>query len=152
MNKRNLLIDQLEARIQLFEPTRKLPNPPTGWIRAVRTSLGMSLQQLAKKLDITKQSVQEIEKREKDGAVTIKSLKEIARILDMQLVYGFVPKEGSLDKYIENKAHSLAKKIVLKTSNTMKLEDQQNSDERIKKAIKERTLKIKQELPKSLWD
>jgi len=34
----------------------------------------------------------------------------------------------------------------------MKLEDQQNTNERIKKAIEDRTLKIKQELPKNLWD
>jgi predicted DNA-binding mobile mystery protein A len=107
---------------------------------------------LANKLGITKQSVQEIEIREKEGAITLKSLRETARALDMELVYGFVPKEGTLNKYIESKARSLAEKIVSRTSNTMKLEDQQNTNERIKKAIEDRTLKIKQELPKTLWD
>ncbi len=70
----------------------------------------------------------------------------------MELVYGFVPKDGTLDGYIENKARFLAEKIVTRTSNTMKLEDQENSSERIKKAIEERTKIIKQELPKALWD
>lgn len=152
MDKKKLQIEQLESRIKLLQPMLQVPNPPTGWIKAVRLALGMSLQQLASKLGITKQSVLEIEIREMEGALTLKSLRETARALDMELVYGFVPKEGSLDMYIENKSSLLAEKIVSRTSNTMKLEDQQNSEKRIRKAIRERTLKIKQELPKALWD
>jgi predicted DNA-binding mobile mystery protein A len=152
VNKKKLQIEQLETRINLFAPTRQLPNPPTGWVKAIRLALGMSLQQLANKLSITKQSAQEIEIREKEGAITLKSLREAARALDMDLVYGFVPKNGSLDKYIENKAQSLAEKIVSRTSNTMKLEDQENNKQRIKKAVEERKRIIKQELPKALWD
>ncbi len=152
MNKKKLQIEQLESRIRLFSPTRQLPNPPTGWVRATRLALGMSLQQLANKLAITKQSVQEIEIREKEGAITLKSLRETARALDMELVYGLVPNDRSLEKYIEKKARSLAEKIVSRTSNTMKLEDQENTNQRIKNAIEERTVIIKQELPKALWD
>jgi len=152
MDNKRLQREQLESRIKRFTPARKLPNPPTGWVKAIRLALGMSMQQLANKLGITKQSVQEIETREKEGAITLKSLREAARALDMELVYGLVPKEGTLNKYIESKARSLAEKIVSRTSNTMKLEDQQNTNKRIKKAIEDRTLKIKQELPKTLWD
>ncbi|MFK8056025.1 MAG: mobile mystery protein A [Saprospiraceae bacterium] len=152
MKKNKLQIEQLESRIALFSTTRQLPNPPTGWVKAVRLALGMSLKQLATKLSITKQSVQEIETREKEGAITLKSLREAARALDMELVYGFVPKDGSLDQYIENKARSLAETIVFRASNTMKLEDQENTTQRIKKAIEDRTIIIKQDLPKALWD
>ena len=70
----------------------------------------------------------------------------------MQLVYGFVPKDGTLDDLIERKAKELAIRIVSRTSNTMKLEDQENSKQRIKKAIEERTAIIKNEMPKMLWD
>ena len=90
MDKKRLQIEQLESRINLFLPTRKLPNPPTGWVKAIRLALGMSLQQLANKLGITKQSVQEIETREVEGAITLKSLRDAARALDMDLVYGLV--------------------------------------------------------------
>jgi len=34
----------------------------------------------------------------------------------------------------------------------MKLEDQENSEERLRKAIKDRAENIKNELPKYLWD
>ncbi|NND05899.1 MAG: mobile mystery protein A [Saprospiraceae bacterium] len=152
MNIKKLQIEQLESRIGLFSRTLQLPNPPTGWVKAIRLALGMSLQQLANKMSITNQSVQEIEKREKKGAITIKSLRETARALEMELVYGFVPVDGSLEKYIDKKARTLAKKIVSRTSNIMRLEDQENTNQRIEKAIKDRTARIKQELPKALWD
>lgn len=152
MNKKKLQIEQLESRIKLFSATQILPNPPIGWVKTIRVSLGMTLQQLANKLAIKKQSVREIEIREKDGGITLNLLKEVGNALDMELVYGFVPKDKTLERYINKKAHNLAKKIVFRTSNTMKLEDQKNSNKRIKKAIEERTEQIKQELPKALWD
>lgn len=151
MNKRKLQIEQLDRKLKVFEAASNMPTPTTGWIRAIRLSLGMSLQQLADKLFITKQSVQEIETREKEGSITLKSLKETASALDMQLVYALVPKDGTLDGLIDRKAKELAIRIVSRTSNTMKLEDQENSKERLKKAVEERTAIIKNEMPKTLW-
>lgn len=151
MDKRKLQIEQLEKRIQPLSKVQQIPLP-VGWIRAIRLALGISLQQIANKLSITKQSMQEIEIREKEGSITLKSLREAARALDMELVYGLVPKEGSLEKHIDMKAQKLAEKIVARTSNTMKLEDPENSAERIKKAIEERKAILKHELPKALWD
>jgi predicted DNA-binding mobile mystery protein A len=152
MKKNNLLKEQLDAKIEVYAPTVHIAVPPTGWIKAIRMAMGMTMQQLANRISITKQSVLEIEQREKDGTISLKSLRETARALDMELVYGFVPKDGSLDALIERKARELAIKIVSRTSNTMKLEDQENSEKRLKKAIEERTLLLKQETPKVLWD
>ena len=70
----------------------------------------------------------------------------------MELVYGFVPNDGSLDALIEKRASQLATKIVMRASNTMKLEDQGNTSSRIEKAIIERTEELKKEMPKILWD
>lgn len=152
MAKKSLQIQQLNDKMLAYSSLQKIAPPPTGWIKAVRTAIGMSLQQLSNRLSITRQSVQEMEQREKDGSLTIKSLRETAAALDMQLVYGFVPKDGSLDALIDRKAKELAKQIVLRTSNTMKLEDQENSKARIEKAIEERVTEIKNEMPKTLWD
>lgn len=152
MIKKKLQIQHLSTKIEAFRNIQTIPMPPSGWIRAIRTALGMSMQQLGNRLSITKQSVQDMERREKDGTISIKSLKETAHALDMQLVYGFVPKDGSLEKLIERKAKELAMQIVLRTSNSMKLEDQENSKKRIEKAIQERTAEIVSEMPKILWD
>jgi len=46
----------------------------------------------------------------------------------------------------------LATEIVMRTNNTKTLEDQQNSKERIARAIAQKTAEIKFEMPKYLWD
>ena len=152
MSKKSLQLQQLNNKMASFALLTKVAIPPTGWVKAIRTALGMSMLQLGKKLSITKQSIQDIEKREQEGAITIKALSELGKALDMRFVYGFVPNDGSLDSLIEKKAAQLATTIVLRTSNTMKLEDQENSQERIKKAIQEKTADLKNEMPKILWD
>lgn len=152
MNKKALQVQQLDTKMLSFASLQKVTPPPTGWLKAVRTALGMSLQQVSKRLAITKQSVQEMEQREKDGSITIKSLREAAKALDMHLVYGLVPVDGSLEELINRKAKELAMQIVMRTSNSMKLEDQENSRQRIEKAIEERTALIKNDMPKALWD
>jgi len=131
---KSLQLQQLNSKMLGFASLKQVVIPPTGWIKAIRVALGMSMQQLGTKLSISKQGILDIENREKEGSITIKSLKEIARVLDMHFVYGFVPNDGSLDALIEKRATELATKIVMRTSNTMKLEDQGNSNERIIKS------------------
>jgi predicted DNA-binding mobile mystery protein A len=152
MKKKSLQIEQLNLKMQGVAEIKKIIPPPIGWIKAIRTSLGMSLQQLGNKISITKQSVLDIERREHEGTISLKTLRESANALDMELVYGFVPKDGSLDALIERKAKELATEIVMRTSNSMKLEDQEISYGRIQKAIEERTISLKNEMPKILWD
>ena len=150
--KKFLQIQQLDNKILSYSSLQKVAVPPIGWIKAIRSALGMSMLQLGNRLSITKQSVQNIEKREQEGSITLKAMKETAKALDMQFVYGFIPNDGSLEALIDRKAKELATQIVLRTSNTMKLEDQENSKKRIEKAIAERAFTIKNEMPKSLWN
>jgi predicted DNA-binding mobile mystery protein A len=152
MSSKKLLFDQLNSKMRAFGQPMRVSPPPTGWVRATRTALGMSLEQLGKRLGMSRQGVRTIEIREAEGAITLKSLREAAQALDMDLVYGFLPKDGTLDALVERKAQELATRIVARTSNTMKLEDQENSMMRLKKAIAERTAMLKHEMPKVLWD
>lgn len=152
MRTNRLQIEQIESKIRGFSVASKVPVPPSGWLKAIRLSLGMSMQQFADKLSITRQSARGIEIREREGSITLKSLREAAEALDMQLVYGLVPKDGSIDALIDRKARELATRIVLRTSISMKLEDQENSEERLQRAIEERVIALKNDLPKILWD
>ncbi len=152
MSKKQLIIQQLDRKIHAYTSFIQFPMPQIGWIKSIRTALGMSMDQLAQRLNVTRQGVQNIEIREKNESITIKSLHEVADSMDMKLVYALVPKDGSLDALIERKAKELAIKIVQRTSASMKLEDQENSKERIEKAIQEKTEELKREMPKILWD
>ena len=150
--KLKLLIEQLDRKFEKLSSIDSLVPPSEGWVYAIRTALKMNLRQLGTKLNITAQSVKEIELREKNGAITLNSLKEVGNALDMRLVYGFIPKEKTLNAMIEKRAFEIAELIVLRTSTTMSLEDQRNSMARIKKAIEDMAGEIKSEMPKYLWD
>jgi predicted DNA-binding mobile mystery protein A len=152
MKKNKLQFQHLGEKMGKVAAMVNLVMPTIGWIKTIRTGIGMSLEQLGNKLSVTKQAIRDIENREKEGSITIKSMQEIANVLDMKFVYAFVPKEGSLEAMIEKRAIEVAKKIVNRTSNTMKLEDQANSEDRIQKAIKERAEEIINKTPKILWD
>ena len=152
MRNDKLQFQQLNEKMDKLTVLQHLIMPPIGWIKAIRNGIGMSMEQLGKKLSITKQAVMDIEKREKEGAITIKSMQEIAKVIDMKFVYGFVPNAGSLEQMIETRSLEMATKIVQRTSTSMKLEDQVNSKERIEKAIKERAAEILNKTPKILWD
>jgi predicted DNA-binding mobile mystery protein A len=83
MSKKSLQLQQLNSKMMGFASLKKVVMPPTGWVKAIRTAIGMSMQQLGNKLNVSKQAVMDIEKREKEGSITIKSLREIARAMDM---------------------------------------------------------------------
>lgn len=147
---RKLQFEQLDAKLAEY---RHLPEIPTkGWVHAIRTALKMSFRQLGARLSISPQSAQELEGREQNGNITLNSLREVATALNTRLVYGFVPRDGSFDTILEKQAIAVARKIVMRTDNTMKLEDQQVKKERIEKAVKELADEIKREMPRYLWD
>jgi len=151
-HKQQLLIQQTDKKLAVFTPLAATVIPSKGWINTVRTSLKMSLRQVGSRLKISSQSVKEIEEREAAGTITLNSLRDAANAMDLQLVYGFVSKHDTLEQMIEKRAKEFATEIVMRTNTTMTLEDQQNSKERIEKAIAQKTVEIKFEMPKYLWD
>ena len=148
----SLMLEQLDKKLSKFAVIESDITPSSGWIKSIRLALNISLVQFAKILKKSSPTVKELEEREASKNITLKKLSEVGEALNLRLVYGFVPKDGSLEKMLENRAQKIAEEIVMRTSHTMKLEDQENSEERLKKAIKERAEKIKRVLPKYLWD
>jgi len=150
--KQQLVLDQTDKKLALFQSLQAVVIPPKGWVNTVRIALKMSLRQLGNRMNFSAQNIKQIEEREVNGTISINSLREVANAMDMQLVYGFVSKHESLEQMIEKRAKELATEIVMRTNNTMTLEDQQNSVARIEKAIAQKTIEIKSEMPKYLWD
>lgn len=152
MSKTRIQIEQLDEKMRLMSNWSSVAMPPIGWAKAIRTALGMTLQQVANRLGVSKIAVHNLEKREAEKSITLLSLHSLADALDMQLVYGLIPKDDSLEKLIDRKALELAKRIVERTSTSMGLEDQENTAERLEKAIHSRKEQLKSDLPKTLWD
>lgn len=151
-DQKKLQIEQLDKKLKSFVSLSNISVPSKGWLYSIRNTLNMSLKQFGQKLNITAQSAKEIEEREISKSITLKNLSEAAEALNMRLVYGFIPNDESIHAMIEKRALEKAKEIVLRTSQSMSLEDQENIPERIEKAIKEKAENIKNELPRYLWD
>jgi len=150
-NQKKIVIEQLDRKLKPFYEIKNIEVPERGWVYAIRTAMNMTLQQLGHKLKITIQGVKDIEKRELSGSISIKSLKEVAKALDMQFVYGFVSNHNSIEKFIELKAMELAKKMVLNSLNAAS-ENKELSEADIQREIEDFASEIKREIPKSLWD
>lgn len=147
----NLQLEQLDKKIKDFKKVSSLI-PPSGWVFSIRLTLKMSLAQLGKKLGISAQSVREMEQRERQGNISLKNLDEVAKVLGLRLVYGFYSPDKSLKKIIDDRAYKMAEQIVARAHKTMQLENQANSQTRLKKAVKERAKEIIDKNIKSLWD
>lgn len=111
----------------------------------------MSLQQLADRMNVSKQNISLLEKREAAGGITLNSLRELGKAMDLRLVYGFVSIHESLDEMVERRAKELAKNIVMRTDNSMILEDQKVSYKIKQDNIDALAEEIKREMPRYLW-
>ena len=144
-SKDKFLLDETQGKLNPFSVLKSEIKPDNGWVNAIRVSIKMSLRQLGERLHISPQGVKDLEKREESGAITINSLKEVGRALDMDLVYGFISRHNSLDAMIEERAREIAEEVILKSN-------QEGSDKEIKKAIEQKTYEIASKMPSYLWD
>lgn len=151
--KQTLQLSQshLDNRIQKMNQVGIMSTPPRGWIYTIRTSLGMTLAQLGKRLDVSPQAIAQLEKREVDGQITLSTLRAALRALGVESTHA-VTSPASLREIIRKQAEKKAREIVLRTSQTMSLENQKNSDKHLQTAIHERATEIEKTLPKYLWD
>jgi len=151
-NQKKLLIEQLDRKLKPFSGSELVIVPNNGWINSIRTTMNMTLEQLGKKLNMTKQGAKRIEESEAAGTITINSLREVGNTIDMKFVYGFMPNDGSIDSLLDRKSRNLAEKIILRTNHNMMLENQEINKTNLKNAIEDLSKEIKIELKRAIWD
>ena len=148
---KKLTLEQLDKTLEGFRSISKIPIPPKGWIRAVRTALSMTGTQLARKLDTNKQRIARIEQDEKQGRVTVNTLRNVAEAMECEFVYGFVPKE-SLEQTVCDQARRVAVKRMSRSNQMMRLEAQELNEKEKKQVLDELIDEITNEMPRYLWD
>lgn len=131
-----LRLRQLDSALQAWKS--RAPIPREGWVRTLRTALGMTLTDLATKLGITYQAVSQLEKSEQEGSVTISTLRGIADALDCELMYALVPRE-SLEAFLVDTARRHARERVDRVQHSMSLEAQEVSEKEIEHQIRDLT-------------
>lgn len=118
--------DQIEKRLSNLRAVIADASIRTGWITYMREAMCMTQSILAKASGMTQATVQQIEKREREGNVTINTMRKIAAAMDCEFIYVLVPKQ-ELSELLKMKALVKAKRMVEVANIHMTLEDQQVS-------------------------
>jgi predicted DNA-binding mobile mystery protein A len=140
----------LDKRLDRLRPTEAFARPPRGWVRAIRDALGMTAEQLAKRLHVSQSRVSALERAEVDDSVTLATLRRAAEALDCTLVYALVPRQP-LEKQLMERARAVAAEKLSRVDQTMRLEDQGVSAEELN-SERERLARELAEHPRRLWD
>ena len=126
-------------------------NPPAGgWVRAIRQALGMSVTQLAGRLDLSRQAVAHLEAREVRRTVTLESLDRVAAVLDAEVVYAIVPR-ATLAERRSAQARGKAEAHLAKVAHSMRLEAQGVSDAEYARQVVELSNRLLRESSRTLW-
>jgi predicted DNA-binding mobile mystery protein A len=140
---RQLRLRQLDRAVAPFRAAQASPRPPKGWIRAIREALGISASVLGERMGTSRQLTLQQEKAESEDRITLKSLRVLAQALDCDLVYGLVPRAGSLEELVDKRARAQAEANVIAIEHSMALENQAggNVDEAIEAETRRLTSK-----------
>jgi predicted DNA-binding mobile mystery protein A len=151
MNRAKLVAksrSRLDARFQKMRPVSQHTPPVRGWIRAIRSAVGMSSAQLAKRLGIKQPSVVALEQSEVKGSIELATLRRVAEALGCTVVYSLVPNKP-LETMVRDRARTVVRTRRAAVEHSMLLEDQAVSTADSEAQLDEF---IRETKPSRLWD
>ena len=102
--------EDLDHSLRPFQESMRSLPPAGGWARAVRQALGMSAEQLARRVGVKRATIATLERSEARGRITLASLEKLARGLGRRVVYALVPEVSpSLSGLRRARARKLAR-------------------------------------------
>jgi predicted DNA-binding mobile mystery protein A len=132
--------------------TVNVPSPPRiGWIASIRQALGMNKTQLAKRLNVARQSLDDLESNELKETITLASIRNVADVLGCDLQYVLVPRRP-LEKMIAEQALQKASKKLGRVNQSQALEASAIEKESLSRAIADLAKEIEVKRPADLWN
>jgi predicted DNA-binding mobile mystery protein A len=122
-DKDYLRIQQMEETLGPFRPLIDTRPPRRGWIRAIQDAFGMSNRQLAKRLRLKQQTIEDMQEYEAKGTIKLQTLRKLAHALDCRLVYAVVPNKP-LEEIRKDQALKVAQRQLKNVAHSMSLEAQ----------------------------
>lgn len=138
----------LDRRFADIGPADRFARPARGWIKAIRSALGMTSAQLANRLGVKQPTVVAIERSEEHGNIRLSTLRRAAEAMNCTLVYALVPNEP-LEITIRERARRIARRRLQSVEHSMLLENQNVPTADVEARIDAYARDID---PRRLWD
>lgn len=138
-----LKLRQLDASLDRWRSAALPPRPKSGWLKAIRETLGMTATHLAQRLGVAPSTVTRLETSEADDTISLATLRRAAEALGCELHYALVPRQ-SLTDTLKTRATEMARSRMATISHSMALEAQSTSQENVEaqtRALAESLLK-----------
>lgn len=120
--------------------------PEKGWIATMRLALGMTAEQVAVRKGVSRNAVYQAERSEKDGAVSLKQMENLAAAMGGRFVYAIVP-DAPVEQLKYQQAVRRAHRLAQETTSfaTWTADDQQDwLDDTIAQQL--------HDMPSDFWD
>ena len=143
---------QITRQLDDVLATANIPSRPrNGWIATIRQALGMSKTQLAKRIDIARQSLDDMESNEVRETITLASLRNAADALGCDLQYALVPRKP-LEKLITEQALKKASNKLARVNQSQALEASAIDEVPLSRAVTDLAKEIVVKRPANLWN
>lgn len=127
MRSTQLLLQQLDRTLRAAAASPPPAAPRGGWLKAVRSALGVSTRQLATRLGVTHSAIVQAEGAEASGSISLGRLRHMADALDCDLRYVLIPRTP-LAEQVDTQAERKARERVASLTHTMAIEAQAPDD------------------------
>jgi len=147
----NLRRRQLDKALRPVRALASLSAPQKGWIREVRSALGMTTRQLGRRLGVSQSAAVQMEKAEEDGTISLNALRRAAAAMDCTVAYVLLPKQ-SLEATVRARAQALAAQMARRVDDSMALEAQAVGKEFQAERVQELTEELIRRLDRGIWN
>ena len=120
--------------------------PEKGWVATMRRALGMSAEYVARRKGVSRNAVYQAERSEKDGAVSLKQMEQLAAAMGGKFVYAIVP-DGRIDDMKYDKARSKAAQLLLAEPDVVSWSKDDQQD-----WIDDKAAELLHDLPGDFWE
>jgi len=141
----------LDKKIASFASLAEIPRPPSGWIQAIRESLGLTARQLGAHLGISAAGATKLEQRERARTITLRDLDRAAAVLNCRVTYVLVPL-SDLEATLRARAEKTAEQLSAKAQHAMKLEAQPVARDEQQAQREELVKRLMESLDSRLWE
>lgn len=129
---------------------QSIQKPTEGWLVVLRKALGMSGSDVAARAGVSRNAVYQAERCERDGAITLNHMQNLAEAMGGRFVYAVIP-EGSAQQVTEVQARRKAEALIRRAGAQMALEKQSLTASQTEERIDELAAELAREMPSDFW-